>query len=141
MRIHGSHWFSASAERVIGHHHDAEEAFQAAFLVLLARKAATIWPRQMLGNWLYAVAYRTAHKLRIATAKRQAKEKQTSMLCDPVAPQERDWQEIAPLIDRELNRLPDTYRAAVICCDLQGYTRAWMPRGSSDGQRGRSRCG
>ena len=46
------------------------------------------------------------------------------MLSDPVAPQERDWQEIAPLIDRELNRLPDTYRAAVICCDLQGHTRA-----------------
>ena len=78
----------------------------------------------MLGNWLYGVAYRTAHNLRIATAKRQAKEKQISMVSDPVAPQERDWQEIAPLIDRELNRLPEMYRAAVICCDLQGHTRA-----------------
>ena len=108
--------------RVTGHHHDAEEAFQAAFLVL-ARKAATIWPRQMLANWLYEVAYRSALKLRTATAKRQAKEKQISMLPEPVAPQERDWQEIAPLLDRELSRLPDTYRAAVICCDLQGYSR------------------
>jgi hypothetical protein len=78
----------------------------------------------MLANWLYGVAFRTAHNLRIATAKRQAKEKQISMLSEPVAPQERDWHEIAPLIDRELNRLPDTYRAAVICCDLQGHTRA-----------------
>ena len=121
MRIHGPMVLGV-CRRVTGHHHDAEEAFQAAFLVL-ARKAASIWPRQMLANWLYEVAYRSALKLRTATAKRQAKEKQISMLPEPVAPQERDWQEIAPLLDRELCRLPDTYRAAVICCDLQGYTR------------------
>ena len=50
------------------------------------------------------------------------------MLPEPVAPEERDWLEISPLLDRELNRLPDTYRAAVICCDLQGCTRAEAAR-------------
>jgi RNA polymerase sigma factor (sigma-70 family) len=121
MRIHGP-MVLAVCRRVTGHHHDAEEAFQSAFLIL-ARKAASIWPRQMLANWLYGVAYRTALKQRTATSKRRAKEKQVSMLPEPVAPQERDWQEIAPLLDRELSRLPDSYRAAVICCDLQGCSR------------------
>jgi RNA polymerase sigma factor (sigma-70 family) len=126
MRIHGPMVLGV-CRRVTGHHHDAEEAFQAAFLVL-ARKAASIWPRQMLASWLYGVAFRTALKQRTATAKRRAKEKQIEMLPEPVAPEERDWQEIAPLLDRELNRLPDTYRAAVICCDLQGCTRAEAAR-------------
>jgi RNA polymerase sigma factor (sigma-70 family) len=121
MRIHGPMVLGV-CRRVTGHHHDAEEAFQAAFLVL-ARKAASIWPRHMLANWLHEVAYRSALKLRTATSKRQAKEKQIEMLPEPVAPRERDWQEIAPLLDRELCRLPETYRAAVICCDLQGYSR------------------
>jgi RNA polymerase sigma factor (sigma-70 family) len=121
MRIHGPMVLGV-CRRVTGHHHDAEEAFQAAFLVL-ARKAASIWPRHMLANWLHEVAYRSALKLRTATSKRQAKEKQIEMLPEPVARQERDWQEITPLLDRELCRLPDTYRAAVICCDLEGYSR------------------
>ena len=82
----------------------------------------------MLASWLYGVAFRTALKQRTATAKRRAKEKQIEMLPEPAAPEERDWQEIAPLLDRELNRLPDTYRAAVICCDLQGCTRAEAAR-------------
>src|ERR1700721_2758975 len=71
VRIHGPMVLGV-CRRVTGHHHDAEEAFQGAFLVL-ARKAASIWPRHMLANWLYGVAFRTAHNLRIATAKRQAK--------------------------------------------------------------------
>ena len=45
------------------------------------------------------------------------------MLPEPVAPQERDWQAIDPLLDQELNRLPAAYRAAVICCDLEGHSR------------------
>ncbi len=138
VRMHGPMVLGV-CRRVTGHHHDAEEAFQAAFLVL-ARKAASIWPRQMLASWLYGVAYRTALKLRTATAKRRAKEKQIDMLPEPVAPEERDWQEIAPLLDRELNRLPDTYRAAVICCDLQGCTPDPRPLGNLAGRRERSRC-
>jgi RNA polymerase sigma-70 factor (ECF subfamily) len=64
-------------QRVLRNVHDAEDAFQATFLVL-ARKAASIQPRERVGNWLYGVAYRTAMKARTMSAKRRAKERQVS---------------------------------------------------------------
>src|SRR5579864_6399732 len=61
--------------RILRNDHDAEDAFQATFLVLV-RKAASIRPREMVGNWLYGVAHRTALKAKAMAAKRQAREKQ-----------------------------------------------------------------
>jgi len=61
--------------RVLQNVHDAEDAFQATFLVL-ARKAATIAPRDAVGAWLYGVAYRTAKKAKAMTVKRRLKEQQ-----------------------------------------------------------------
>src|SRR5262245_6792101 len=68
--------------RVLAGHQDAEDAFQATFLVLL-RKAASIVPRQMIANWLYGVAHLTALKARATTARRRAREKQVTAMPEP----------------------------------------------------------
>ena len=100
--------------------------FSAAFLVL-CRKAPSICFRDTCSQTLSFTASRIARlwKLRTATAKEPGQGESSLPCCPrPVAPQERDWEEISPLLDQGWSRLPDTYRAAVICCDLQGYSRA-----------------
>src|ERR1700720_1313627 len=70
--------------RVLRNQQDAEDAFQAAFLFLV-RKAAAIKQRELLGNWLYGVAYRTALDARAATMRRRARERQVNRMPDPGA--------------------------------------------------------
>jgi RNA polymerase sigma factor (sigma-70 family) len=107
--------------RVLRHTQDVEDAFQAAFLVL-ARKAGSVLKREALGSWLYMVAYRTARRARADQARRRAREKQVDAMPHPQVPPEevRDW---LPLLDDELRRLPEKYRAPVVLCDLQGQSR------------------
>jgi RNA polymerase sigma factor (sigma-70 family) len=81
-------------------HHDAEDAFQAAFLVLF-RKAASVQPREMLANWLYGVARQTALQARRTTARRGAREKQVAQMPEPAAEQDL-WDDLRPLLDQEL---------------------------------------
>jgi RNA polymerase sigma factor (sigma-70 family) len=109
--------------RILGNPHDAEDAFQATFLVAV-RKAASVHPRERFGNWLYGVAYRTALEARGRINRQRAKEKQVEDLPHPeqVEP-EAVWQELRPLLDQELSRLPDKYRAPVVLCDLEGRSR------------------
>jgi RNA polymerase sigma factor (sigma-70 family) len=105
--------------RLLRHAQDAEDAVQVVFLVL-ARKAASVRPREAVANWLYGVAYKAALKARSAAARR--KERQVADLPEPPAPPGvRD--DLAPLLHRELSRLPDKYRAVLVLCDLEGQTR------------------
>ena len=85
-------------------HHDAEDAFQAAFLVLV-RKAATVAPREMLANWLYGVAHRAALLARRAAARRRAREVQVATMPDTEAAPHDQWPDVQPLLDQELTRL------------------------------------
>jgi RNA polymerase sigma factor (sigma-70 family) len=107
--------------RVLRDFHDAEDAFQATFFVL-ARKAASVVKRESLGCWLHQVAYHTALEASAVASRRRAAERQVKDMPHPqVAPAEaQDWR---PLLDRELSRLPEKYRAAVVLCDLEGRTR------------------
>src|SRR5262249_26259178 len=119
--------------RVLHNHHDAEDAFQAVFLVLV-RRAASISPREMVGNWLYGVAHRTALKARATAAKQRARERQVADMPEPVM-KESDRGDLQAVLDLELSRLPDKYRAAVVLCDLEGKTRkeAARQRGVPEG--------
>jgi RNA polymerase sigma factor (sigma-70 family) len=114
--------------RVLGDPHDAEDAFQATFLVAV-RKAASVRPRELFGNWLYGVAYRTALVARARINRRRAKEKQVKDLPHPphVEP-EGSWQELRPLLDRAVSQLPDKYRLPVVLCDLEGRSRQEVAR-------------
>jgi RNA polymerase sigma factor (sigma-70 family) len=113
--------------RLLGRHHDAEDAFQATFLVL-ARKAASVLPRDMVANWLYGVARQTALKARAAAARRGGREKQVTAMPEPAAEPHDVGDDLGPLLDQELGRLPDKYRAVIVLCDLGGKTRKEVAR-------------
>jgi RNA polymerase sigma factor (sigma-70 family) len=103
--------------RVLGHEQDAEDAFQATFLVL-ARKAASVAKREAMASFLYGVAYRTALRAKAQAARRRATERQVEEMPHPAVgpPEAQDWR---PVLDRELSRLPPKYRAALVLCDLE----------------------
>jgi RNA polymerase sigma factor (sigma-70 family) len=108
--------------RVLRDEQDAEDAFQATFLVFTS-KAASLRPQKSLAGWLYRVAYRTAQKARIDAALRRKHEGRTTLapIADPLA--ELTFQEAQAMLDRELNRLPDRLRVPLVLCYLEGLTR------------------
>ena len=121
VRRHGPMVF-ATARRVTGHAQDAEDAFQATFLVL-ARRASQVQKPEQLGNWLYGVAYRTA--LEVRSARRRVLEHSVSVLPESAAPTPpEDTGDLRRVIHEELAALPEKYREAVVLCDLEGLPRA-----------------
>jgi RNA polymerase sigma factor (sigma-70 family) len=108
--------------RVLRNHHDAEDAFQATFLVLI-RKAASITSRDLLANWLYGVAHQTALKARATAAKRKGRERQVTDMPEPAVTHQGQWRDLQSLLDEELSRMPDHYRGVIVLCDLEGKTR------------------
>jgi RNA polymerase sigma factor (sigma-70 family) len=120
MRRHGPMVLSVCS-RVLRHAHDAEDAFQATFLVL-ARKAASIRKRDSLGSWLHGVAYRLAVKARDRASCRRRHESRAGE-SRPGEPRFADaWRELQAVLDEELRRLPEKYRAPLVLCYLQGQT-------------------
>ncbi len=107
--------------RVLAHHQDAEDAFQATFLVL-ARKAASVRTGAMVPSWLHSVALRTAVRARVSAGKRHLRERQVSHMPEPEAWPQESWHDLEPVLDRELLRLPEKYRTAILLCDLEGKT-------------------
>jgi RNA polymerase sigma factor (sigma-70 family) len=126
LRRHGPMVWSV-CRRVLGNAHDADDAFQAAFLVLV-RKAASVRPREAVGNWLYGVAYRTALATHKRIARRRAKEQSLQDVPTPESKSEEPWQELWPILDRELSRLADKYRLPIVLCDLEGRGRKEVAR-------------
>jgi len=102
--------------------HDAEDAFQATFLVLV-RRAASIGKPERLAGWLYGVAHRVAWRARTETARRHGREKQgvEMVAVAPHGPLPSD--DLRPLIHEEVDRLPKKYRTPVVLCYLEGKTQ------------------
>lgn len=113
--------------RVLPGPHDADDAFQATFLVL-ARKAATLRKRQSVSSWLYGVAVRVAKNLNSSVAARSKHERQAREMPKHDASSETAWEELRPVLDEELDRLPEKYRAPVVLCYLEGKTNQQAAR-------------
>lgn len=110
-----------TCRRILQNHHDAEDAFQATFLVLV-RKAASIRSGAKVGNWLYGVAHQTALKARATRAKRKMREAQVTAMPEPAVPEQGAWGDLQAVLDQELSRLPEKYRMVIVLCDLEGKT-------------------
>jgi RNA polymerase sigma factor (sigma-70 family) len=107
--------------RVLHDAHEAEDACQATFLVL-ARKAGSFRRPELLANWLYGVAYRAARKIQRQTNRHRAHAMKGTAMQVTDATAEIIWQDLRPLLDEELDRLPAKCRAAVVLCYLEGLT-------------------
>ncbi len=110
---------------VLGDGPDAEDAFQATFLVLVG-KARALWVRDSLGPWLHQVAYRTASCARANASRRRRHERLAAAPAGAHRPGVGD--ELARALHEEVDRLPGRYRAAVVLCDLEGRTHEQAAR-------------
>jgi RNA polymerase sigma factor (sigma-70 family) len=118
VRRHGPMVLSV-CRRILNDPHDADDAFQAAFLVLV-RRAATIEKRNSLGNWLHGVALRTALKARAVLATRRKHEKRAVPVPAEYEESQAVRRDLRSVLDEEIQHLPEPYRTLVVLCYLEG---------------------
>lgn len=104
--------------RVLNNEHDAEDAFQATFLVL-ARNSASIRQPNSLGSWLHGVAYRTAMKVKRGEGRRRNHEARLQKMV-PIPRTNPGWDEVQAVLDEEIECLPPAFREAFVRCVLEG---------------------
>jgi RNA polymerase sigma factor (sigma-70 family) len=107
--------------------HDAHDAFQATFLVLI-RQARSLWVRHSLGPWLHRVAYRVACRLRKSNHRRREHERCAAGMRRATVSVDHDWKDVATAIHEEIDRLPERFRRPVVLCDLEGSTHEHAAR-------------
>src|SRR5262249_24899202 len=116
LRRHGAMVFDV-CRGVVGNEANAEDAFQATFLIL-ARKAASIRKGASLGSWLHSVAYRTALEARAQEATRKKSEAHAPAR-HMSEPDDLTWREVRGVLHEELNKLPERYRVALVMYYLE----------------------
>jgi RNA polymerase sigma factor (sigma-70 family) len=121
VRRHGG-MVMGVCRRILNDFHEAEDAFQATFLVL-AQKAHAIRKPELLSNWLFGVAYRTARRAGIGEAKRRLREKPWQNEISAAPAEDLIWRDLRPILDEEIYRLPLKYCAPVVLCYFEGKTK------------------
>ena len=122
VRRHGPMVFGV-CRRVLRDWHLAEDAFQAAFLVL-ARRASAITPPGAVAGWLHGVAYRVSKDARRSALRRFNRERTVAEVPEAAAPVCNSADDdLAEVIDAELQKLPAKYRELLVACDLEGRAR------------------
>jgi RNA polymerase sigma factor (sigma-70 family) len=122
VRRHGGMVWSVG-RNVLHHEADAEDAFQATFLVL-ARRADSIRKRQSLASWLHGVAHRTALGIRQSALRRRRHEQAAQQGTAASAASEAALRELQVVLEEEVQSLPEHYRASFVLCHLEGKSRA-----------------
>jgi RNA polymerase sigma factor (sigma-70 family) len=128
VRRHGSMVYNV-CRRILESTQDAEDAFQATFVVL-AQKAHTLRRPELLAGWLYGVAYRVARKAKSQAARRRFHERQAHLgsgRFEPSRPAEEE-REISGLLRREIQHLPVKYGMPLFLCYFQGLTNEQAAR-------------
>jgi RNA polymerase sigma factor (sigma-70 family) len=108
--------------RLLGESADADDAFQATFMVFV-RRARSLRRPERLAGWLYQVAYRTARQARARSVRQRAREQPLVDVPAPEPVAELVWRDLRPVFDAELNRLPEHYRLPVVLCFLEGRSK------------------
>ena len=120
VQRHGAMVFQVCRE-VLGNAHDAQDAFQATFLVL-ARRAASVRKADSLGSWLHGVAYRVAQRARSTSVRRRDSEQRVGAMKAIALERDGDQAESWPELHEEVARLPKRYREPIVLCYLEGLS-------------------
>jgi RNA polymerase sigma factor (sigma-70 family) len=120
VQRHGPMVFGV-CQRMLGDHHEAEDCFQATFLIL-ARRARAVGRPELVGGWLHGVACRVAARARQVRARRRARERQVVDVPATDSTPELIWTDLRPVLDEEVARLPDRIRLPFVLCYLDGRT-------------------
>jgi RNA polymerase sigma factor (sigma-70 family) len=130
---------------VLRDEHDAQDAFQAVFLVLV-QKAGSLWVNDSLGPWLHGVALRVSASARGSAIRRRIHERRHAQLeLQTVPDQDKENDDLGVVLHEEVGRLPNLYRTAVVLCDLEGLTheeaarRLGLPVGTVKSRQARGR--
>jgi RNA polymerase sigma factor (sigma-70 family) len=116
------HLVGSVCRHLLRHEHDAEDAFQAAFLIL-AMKGRSIRKRQALSSWLHGVAFRCAMRIKRQQARRQRRELQAARVSSIDPAEEINLRELWAVLETEIQRLPERHRAPFVLCCLEGKTQ------------------